>query len=185
MQTHICTYIPNLSCRFYAKNNMNVAEAFLEDALAVYVIAAACSILNIEDSSLLLGGATAFQTVPHLASEIVTRFIDITSYGEQHSGYLDEVYRYTQDTLTLGLLSEETQTVGGLGKLLQYLGICQSCWTISIALLTLTHACDHTRCWKGSQTSLLHCGFISSDLIACRAACSCSSVHLFLQPEHL
>ena len=86
---------------------MNSAEAFLDDALTAYIITAACHILKIPDAKSLLEATEepcTFHTVSQLATDIVQQFTDITSYGQQPSEYVDEVNRYTTDTITLGLL---------------------------------------------------------------------------------
>lgn len=88
-------------------SNMNSAEAFLEDALSAYVIAAACSVLNIRDAKNFLEKEVdlpCYQSLDKLATNIVENFTDIASYGDQCFSYSDEVRRYTTDTMTLSLL---------------------------------------------------------------------------------
>ena len=88
-------------------SNMNSAEAFLEDALSAYVIAAACSVLDIRDAKDFLEKEVdlpCFQSLDELATNVVEKFTDIASYGDQCSSYSDEVRRYTTDIMTLSLL---------------------------------------------------------------------------------
>ena len=72
---------------------LNSAEAFNEDTLSGYVLAAACTVLHVEDSRQLLEGETSnFEALQQLAARIVNDFTDITSYGEQSGDYSDEVH---------------------------------------------------------------------------------------------
>ena len=88
-------------------SNMNSAEAFLEDALSAHVIAAACSVLHIQDTKDFLEKGVdlpCFQSLDKLATNVVENFTDIASYGDECSSYSNEVRHYTTDIITLSLL---------------------------------------------------------------------------------
>ena len=87
--------------------NMNSAEAFIEDVLASYVLAAACAVLkedNAEQFILQSQLPVNFSSLPALASEIVAKFTDITTYTQPNPSYPDEVHQYTIDTIMLALI---------------------------------------------------------------------------------
>ena len=94
-------------CLLEPASNMNSAEAFLGDALSAHVIAAACSVLDIQDTKDFLEKGVdlpCFQSLDKLATNVVENFTDIASYGDECSSYSDEVRHYTTDIITLSLL---------------------------------------------------------------------------------
>ena len=88
-------------------NNMNSSEAFLRDSLTAYILAGACSILEIDNASSLLETSdvpACFASIKQLANSIVEEFTDLTSYGIPPLEYIDEINRYTKDLMTVGLI---------------------------------------------------------------------------------
>ena len=89
------------------KNNMNAAEAFIEDALAAHVLAAAGDILGYTSADDLLSATelpSTFTGVPKLADDIIAQFVEVDSIGTSSGRYVDEVQQRAVDTLTIGLL---------------------------------------------------------------------------------
>ena len=89
------------------KNNMNAAEAFMEDAVAAHVLAAAGDILGYTNADDLLSATdmpTTFAGVPKLADDIIAKFVELQSIGTSCRRYADEVQQRAIDTLTIGLL---------------------------------------------------------------------------------
>lgn len=90
------------------KDNMNAAEAFMDDALAAHILASACSVLGLHSADdLLLPESTlppTFTGVTKLSDDIVAGFVDLPSMCTVANCYTDEDQQRAIDTLTIGLL---------------------------------------------------------------------------------
>ena len=93
------------------ESNLNACEAFLNDVLVSYTLAAASQIIghNITDPDVSL--PDSYRNMESLAEDMVSKFVDL-SYGtvcprEEHKN----MHRYSIDALTL--------TVNGVGIILK------------------------------------------------------------------